>query len=187
MFGLKKMGKKKNNKSQTSSFTIGIIIAVILIMLISMMLGHTLFLYEKPKNALVEKTETTLSESIFYITAKKRIFAEVIVYNTTDTKERYLGFTTDPWMNFGRMPYEAKATREININNNNNKTTRYIIKAYGAGIQDNIKITPNRFILDPEENISISIQYIGNEIGNFEGEVDVILQIPKYKLIEKMI
>lgn len=111
--------------------------------------------------------------------------AEVSILQPTQEKMN-IGVAVDPWsLNFGIIP-EGKnfGSKSVDIGNLENKDSKVIFKIYG-NITPFVNFTKNNFILHSNESTTIEIQFHTDlaAVGNYSGEIDVIIQKPKYNFI----
>lgn len=93
-----------------------------------------------------------------------------------------LGFATESWsINFGSVPAKGSyATRTVDISNSNEFDVEIIMKAYG-NISDMVIFRENNIVLEPGEKKSVGIVLESKEdIGNYSGEIDIMIKKPIY-------
>jgi hypothetical protein len=75
-------------------------------------------------------------------------------------------------------------TRFINLANFKEKDAKISFKVYG-NISPFVKFNKNDFILHPNENLTVEVSFHaeGVKIGNYSGEIDVVVQRPKYDFL----
>lgn len=97
-----------------------------------------------------------------------------------------IGVVVDPWnLNFGIIPVGKNfGTRFIDLENPTDKDVKINFKVYG-NISPFVNFTKNDFILHKKEKITIEVKFYAEQakIGNYSGEIDVIIQKPKYDFI----
>lgn len=97
-----------------------------------------------------------------------------------------LGIVTDPWnIKFGIIPGNGSyAKRYVSINSNDGYS-KIKLKAYG-NITPLLNFSKNDFNLNGNESIAVEINLYTNsaEFGNYSGEIDVIIKIPKNELLK---
>jgi hypothetical protein len=134
---------------------------------------------------------------MFFIQTSKKIPASKLEFETKDflifSEEitRYpskmevlenltkIGVSTDvDKIDFGRIAKGMKVRKLINVYNKNPFKVKVYIKPYG-NISYVINTTEN-FILNSFEGRNVTIEAIGKEVGNFSGEISVIVRKPKF-------
>ena len=97
-----------------------------------------------------------------------------------------LGFVVDNWnLNFGSVPFNGSyVTRNVQIRNSKESDVEIIMKAYG-NITPLVSFEENNILLKPDENVSVNIllQSKDYEIGNYTGQIDVIIKKPIYNFL----
>jgi len=157
---------------------IALIIALLLLLLL---LGKP-----QPTEFVTNKTFTTYSDLFFNYEISKYP-SRVEIAKAEPAKEKItIGLTVDPWnLDFGIIP-EGKnfGTRFINLANLKEKDAKISFKVYG-NISPFVKFNKNNFILHPNENLTVEVSFHaeGAKIGNYSGEIDVIVQRPKYDFL----
>ena len=63
------------------------------------------------------------------------------------------------------------------------KDAKVILRAYG-NVSEYVGFSKNNFVLHPEDNVTVKINFhpdvSDDTIGNYTGEIDRIIKIPKY-------
>ena len=158
---------------------IALIVALILLLLL-------LEYKPQPTEFVTNKTFTTYSDLFFNYEISKYP-SRVEIAKAELAKEKItIGLTVDPWnLDFGMIP-EGKnfGTRFINLANLKEKDAKISFKVYG-NISPFVKFNKNDFILHPNENLTVEVSFHaeGAKIGNYSGEIDVIVQRPKYDFL----
>ncbi|MEM5829352.1 MAG: hypothetical protein QW040_00065 [Candidatus Aenigmatarchaeota archaeon] len=97
-----------------------------------------------------------------------------------------LGVVVDPWnLNFGIVPAGKNfVTRFVDLTNLKEKDAKIMVRVYG-NISPFVNFTKNNFILKPNENAMIEVKFYAEkaEIGNYSGEIDVVVQRPRYDFL----
>jgi hypothetical protein len=183
------MKMKKNNKNKKTNKKEKTIIYTIILTTLAIAIILIVFIIKGPIPTHTQELESTEKiehyDSLLYDIAVKRYLSNAIVYNTSD-EGVYLGITVDRWTNFGHMPQNAKTKRTIEIKNTYDKKIKYEIIAIGE-VKPFIDSIPQKMTLKPNQEISANVIFDGKEIGNYTGEVNVILKIPKYKFLNWLI
>jgi hypothetical protein len=153
-----------------------------------MMIFLVLFLKYRPSSVeLVEnRTFVTYSDLFFSYEITKYPSSVEIVEAKPAQEKLTIGLTVDPWnLNFGIIP-EGKnfGTRFISLSNLKEKDAKVSFKVYG-NISPFVKFSNNNFLLHPNESLTIKVNFYaeGAKIGNYSGEIDVIVQRPKYDFL----
>jgi hypothetical protein len=133
----------------------------------------------EPAEFVNNKTVGSFS-TIFFDYEIFRYPSNVEIKRVDTTKENItLGFATEPWnINFGAIPGNGTfVQRNIVLSNPKSKDFRVILKAYG-NVSGMISFSKNDFVLKPNEkaSIDISLNSSNMELGNYSGEIDVIVQ-----------
>lgn len=134
------------------------------------------------KNVTIEKVS-----GIFYNYEITKYPSYGKIYSLEANKNITLGVVTDPFnLAFGEIPVGGHyVKRAINLKNNFNKTVKVEIKVYG-NVSKIVEISERKFILNPFEEKQIPVYFLTNRTspGFFNGEIDVIVKVPKYKFFE---
>jgi hypothetical protein len=97
-----------------------------------------------------------------------------------------LGFVTDPWnLKFGIVPGNGSYIRRyINIKNSNEKYDKIKLKVFG-NISPLVNFSRNEFVLNENESavIEVRLKTDSAEYGNYSGEIDLIVKVPKYDFL----
>ena len=97
-----------------------------------------------------------------------------------------LGIATDPWnLNFGTIPGNGSyVSRYISVTNLKEKYNKIKLKPYG-NITNLLNFSKSDFSLNENESIAVGITLNtgSTEIGNYSGEIDVIIKVPKYDFL----
>jgi len=95
---------------------------------------------------------------------------------TINNKTHIIGFNADTdGIHFGVLSKSSTGKRVVHINNTYDTEVIVVIKKYGE-LKDLVLITPNNFILQPNEkkDVEFSIQVPENmSVGNYTGFVKV--------------
>jgi len=137
-----------------------------------------------PTELTSEKTITNYSNLFFdYKIIRYPTSAEIV----SSTEENInLGIVTDPWnIKFGVIPGNGSSVRRyINVNNNGN-FGKIKLRTYG-NITPLVNFSKNDFTLNGNESAAIEVNLFTEsvEFGNYSGEIDVIVKVPKYDLLK---
>ncbi|MEM5879268.1 MAG: hypothetical protein QXK48_03925 [Candidatus Aenigmatarchaeota archaeon] len=139
-----------------------------------------------PKEFVTNRTFETRSD-FFFNYEIIRYPSSVSVSSTGPTEEKLkIGVVVDPWnLNFGIIPVGKNfGTRFIDLENPTDKDVKINFKVYG-NISPFVNFTKNDFILHKKEKITIEVKFYAEQakIGNYSGEIDVIIQKPKYDFL----
>jgi len=140
----------------------------------------------EPKGFVANRTFETHSD-LFFNYEIIRYPSRVEVSEVISSQEKLtLGVVVDPWnLNFGIIPAGKNfATRFIDLANLREKDAKVSFKVYG-NISPLVNFTKNDFILKPNESATIEVKFYAEsaKIGNYSGEIDVIVQRPKYEFL----
>jgi hypothetical protein len=99
-----------------------------------------------------------------------------------------LGFVTDPWnLNFGIVPGNGSyVKRFISVTNLKEKYNKIKLKTYG-NITLLVNFSKNDFVLNESAAIEVNLYTDTAEFGNYSGEIDVIIKVPKYDLLKVLL
>jgi len=107
--------------------------------------------------------------------------------NVTGEKKGYgINIDTDA-IHFGKLPLGAGSTRHMNITNYHDFSTFFYIKVEDNLLSKIVSISPNYFVLKPNENKLINIAVSvpkDSKPGNYEGKLDVMIRVPFFRAKE---
>jgi len=157
-------------------------IAVVIFLLFIFLISYK----PEPKEFVTNRTFLSYSDLLFNYEVSKYP-SSVQVSSVKPTQEKItLGVVTDPWnLNFGIIPAGNNSVKRlIDLVNKKGKDAKVNLKAYGS-ISPFVIFSKNNFFLHPKENISVGIDFYAAsaKIGNYSGEIDVIVQRPKYDFL----
>jgi len=139
--------------------------------------------YQEPVREFVTNKTVEVNSGLFFTYEATRYPSNV---NITEPIEGNItiGVVVDPWnLNFGMIPTGGNFGKRILIlTNQQEKDVRVSLKAYG-NIKPMVEFEKNDFILGKSKNTTIDIilRTTGKtEIGDYTGEIDVSIKIPKY-------
>jgi hypothetical protein len=136
-----------------------------------------------PKEFVKEKNITDYSNAFFYY--------KIIRYPTNieiiqPQENVNLGIATDPWnLNFGSIPGNGSyVKRYVSVTNLNEKYNKIRLKPYG-NITSLLNFSKNDFTMNENESTVVEVTLNTNnaEIGNYSGEIDAIIKVPKYDFL----
>jgi len=136
----------------------------------------------EPENITSEKTTSNYSNLLFdYIIIRYPTNVEIFSYNENSS----IGIATDPWnLNFGVIPGNGSFVRRyIGISNSKEKYNKIYIKSYG-NITPFLNFSKNYFRIKENESTAIEVGLYTDsaDFGNYSGEIDVIIKLPRYDL-----
>ena len=139
----------------------------------------------EPTELANEKTITNYSNLFFdYKIIRYPTSAEIVPVTEENIN---LGVVTDPWnIKFGVIPGNGSSVRRyINIKNTNGNFSKIKLKTYG-NITPLVNFSKNDFILNGNESAVIEVNLYSEsaDVGNYSGEIDVIVKAPKYDLFK---
>lgn len=82
-------------------------------------------------------------------------------------------------LNFGVAPINSSVRKFINLGNSEQLPIKVHILSYGEMAQ-NINAPQKDFIMESGEEKEIEVAYNCTQIGEFKGEVDVLIRVPRY-------
>lgn len=98
-----------------------------------------------------------------------------------------VGIVTDPWnLKFGDIPGNGSyVKRYVNVKSFEEKYNIIKLKAYG-NITPLVNFSKNDFVLGENESYAIEVNLYTNlfKIGSYNGEIDVIIKVPKYEFLK---
>jgi len=159
----------------------------LIVLLVAIIFLFFLFEYKpQPTEFVTNRTFITYSDLFFNYEITKYP-SRVEVVKAEPVKEKItIGLSVDPWnLDFGIIP-EGKnfGTRFINLANFKQKDAKISFKVYG-NISPFVKFGKNDLILRANENLTVEVSFHaeGAKIGNYSGEIDVVVQRPKYDFL----
>jgi hypothetical protein len=140
-----------------------------------------------PREFVTNRTSETFESFLIKYEITKYPTSVNIVY---PEKNISVGLIGDPWnLNFGRVPAGKIITgirRFILLTNNAKENVKIKFKVYG-NISPLVSFSKNDFILKPNQNLTIDVILHVSEnvpVGNYSGEIDVIILKPKYNFVK---
>ncbi|MEM5773289.1 MAG: hypothetical protein QXL86_03680 [Candidatus Aenigmatarchaeota archaeon] len=160
-----------------------------LALIILLLLGVLILLANLPyqPKGFVENMTFEKHSDLFFNYEIIRYPSSVEVSPVRPDQERLkLGVVVDPWnLNFGIVPIGNNfVTRFIEISNPKEKSAKIVFKVYG-NISPFVNFTRNDFIIRPNESVTIEAKFYAEKakIGNYTGEIDIVIQRPKYEFL----
>ncbi|MCK4968663.1 MAG: hypothetical protein KAS12_06410 [Candidatus Aenigmarchaeota archaeon] len=177
----KKHNKKNNETKKTKTYLIGLLLLVFLILVLDI----TFMSYSNP-DSFVENHTTEYEDTIFFTYEVNRYPTSVEISNITD-KNISIGFALDPnGIDFGMVPTGGNAgKRFITLENTKKDDAKIILEAYG-NISSMVHFDDNEFYLITGnlKDIEIALETKNDtHIGNYEGEIDIVVKRSKYEFI----
>jgi hypothetical protein len=97
-----------------------------------------------------------------------------------------IGVVVDPWnLNFGIIPQGNNyGTRFVDLGNMKENDAKVSFKIYGT-IAPFVTFSKNNFMLHSKENTTVQLNFNAStaQIGNYTGQIDVVVQRPKYDFV----
>ncbi len=167
------------------------IVGIVVISLLIISLGLVYWIISdhisEPK-IYVNKEKRSLTKSTFFIRDIVRFPAKANV-TPSNASDKILRVGIDSGtdiLNFGRIYANMPVRKFVDIRNNEDRDVKICIKKYGS-IAPYINSSADSFIMKSNEYRKIQISFTGKEIGYYEGEVDVIIKKPRYKIITPLL
>lgn len=139
----------------------------------------------KPKEFVNDKAVLNYSNALFDYKIMR--YPTSIEIGSPEDGNVNLGFVTDPWnLKFGVIPGNGSYVRRyVNIKNSKEKYSLINLEAYG-NISSMINFSKNNFVLNENESAAVEIDLYTNssEPGNYSGEIDIIIKVPKYDFLD---
>ena len=181
----------EKNKNRKRAFKVLLILILFLIILIFSSIILYLYYFEKNRTPerIVDKLKFEREEGNLFI---KEVVRYPAMGNVTsfvsENNTIKLGVTTQTdELNFGVVPENLTVRKFINLKNNKKGSVKICIISYG-NIKDFIKVKDgNDIILKGNETKEVEILFNATKIGNYKGEIDVIIRKPKYWVLEKFL
>jgi hypothetical protein len=141
----------------------------------------------EPKEFVNDKVILNYTNLLFnYKIIRYPTSAEIVPFTE---KNINIGFVTDPWnLKFGNTPGNGSyITRYIAITNLKEKYNKIKLKAYG-NITPLVNFSKNNFVLNENESVAIEVNFNTDSaaLGNYTGEIDIIIKVPKYDFLKTL-
>lgn len=180
--------KNKNNKKIYYA-VIAAIIAIILLLILSSSITAYLFFPQAP-GALATKQALANDENMLFSYEINRYPANAEISNASG-ENITMGFALDPGnINFGIVPRGGNiGKRFITLDNTADEPSKITLVAYG-NIAPMVKFSENDFLLwkgAPKPVEIILETENGTALGNYTGEIDIIVKKPKYSIAAKLL
>ncbi len=172
--------------SKCIKITLITIVAIIILILFSEIYGN----YNPPNSYVLNETRERVANYPF---GKNLFFDEYVIRYPLNVSvvsfgngKVPLGISTDTdKLDFGILPLNFSERKKINIRNPTNKNVELRMYSFG-NITKLLKYT-KRIVVAPRQTKEITIKLNATEIGNYTGELDVLIRYPKNKLFEGLI
>jgi hypothetical protein len=140
-----------------------------------------------PKEFTTEMEFKTYS-SLLYNYEVTRYPSGIEVTDVEPGQERLgIGVVVDTWnLKFGSIPVGGSSSRYIELVNLGQRDAKVLFRAYG-NISSYVGFSENNFILHPQDNVTVKIIFRPGDnpgtVGNYTGEIDKIVKMPKYDFL----
>jgi len=140
---------------------------------------------DEPKEFTKEKIASDYSNLLFnYKVIRYPTGAEIV---NTATENIDVGVVTDPWnLKFGTIPgNNSYVKRYVGVTNLKEKYNKVKLKVYG-NITPLVNFSKNDFVLDENESTVVEVNFHTDsaEFGNYTGEIDLVIKVPKYDFLK---
>lgn len=144
--------------------------------------------YSEPKKFVENMTYEKTSDLLFtYEITRYPSKVEIIPF---EEKNITVGLVADPWnLNFGVIPLGGYGRRQIQISNFEDYKVRVYFKVYGQ-IKPLIKFSKDNFILSPKQSETVIVFLNTSKdirVGNYSGQIDVIVKKPNFDFLYNLI
>ncbi|MFH8120342.1 MAG: hypothetical protein QXS37_06075 [Candidatus Aenigmatarchaeota archaeon] len=143
--------------------------------------------YSEPKS-LVENMSFQKSSNFFFTfeVTSYPSKVEIIPFEQNIT----VGLVADPWnLNFGIIPLPGYGRRQVVVSNFEKSRVRVYFKVYGE-IKPFVRFSKENFILYPNQSETI-IAFLNtskaSRVGNYSGQIDVIVKKPNFAFLESLV
>jgi|GEM_PF-669811 len=186
---LEKIKNSDKSDKKVHSAVFAAILGAAVILLVFGGVAAMLFSPQAPK-MLVNNQTLVIDENALFTYEINRYPSGVQISNVTE-KNITIGFALTPGsINFGVVPTGGNAgKRFITLQNTAVKPSKITLKAYG-NIAPMVKFSDNNFLLskDAPKPIEIILETKnGTLLGNYSGEIDIIVKKPKYSFAAKLL
>ncbi len=106
-----------------------------------------------------------------------------------DSSEKIIKVGVDPGttaLNFGRVFPDMPVRKYIELKNSEKYKVRVCVRKYGS-ISPYLNSSLDSFILEPGEEKSVMVSFVGKDLGHFGGEVDVVIRRLRYNEMAPLI
>lgn len=179
---------KEHGKSVSVKPLIIAVSAIAFIALVYVLL--TAFQMPSAPRQFVENHTVAYEESIFFTYEINRYSTKVEISNLTGSNLS-IGFSLEPWnLNFGMVPTGGNAgKRFMTLKNTADDEAKIILVAYGS-ISSLVSFSDNNFILPSGAVKQVDIVLETKKdtsLGNYSGEIDLIVKRPKFSLVRRLL
>ena len=185
------MSDKTNHKSgrKNHKLIFAIILVAAFLFIMSGSIYAFLFPEYRPQTFVKNQTLDTDENSLFTYEIN-RYPTSVQISNVTE-KNITIGFALDPGsINFGIVPTGGNSgKRFITLQNIADNPSKIMLYAYG-NISEMVVFNDNNFLLSKESPKSIEIilqTENGTKLGNYSGEIDIIVKKPKNSFAARLV
>lgn len=156
---------------------------LLVLICVSFFLYTQIFYSVKPKKFVKNYTSEDRKTLFFvYKITRYPTFGNVTELKI-ENKTISIGVATEPTqLNFGLIPANFTVRKIITIKNYENVPVKVKMKVFGD-IKDFISFSRNDFILLPNEETKIYITFNATKLGNYTGEIDVIVKKPRSTIL----
>ena len=162
------------------------IVVVAIVLIIFFFLIETVGPSE-PKDLVNDTVILNYSNLLFnYKVIRYPTSAEIVPFSE---KNINIGFVGDPWdLKFGTVPGNGSyITRYVSIKNSNESYNKIELKPYG-NISTLVNFSNNNFVLNPNESVAVEVKFNTDSAayGNYTGEIDIVIKVPKYGFLKAL-
>jgi hypothetical protein len=163
-----------------TSITLVLVLGGLIVFLLNYMLNYI----PRPTDFVTDMQFNAYS-NLFYTYEVVRYPTDVeVTANEPDQDRLGVGVVVDSWnLKFGSIPVGGSSTRFMELANLGQEDAKVILRAYG-NVSRYVGFSRNNFILYPKDNVTIRIIFHpdpdADTTGNYTGEIDRIIKIPKY-------
>jgi hypothetical protein len=173
---------RKNSSKRKDFYKVNVAIIILVVALAAVIVWQGI----PAKREFVQNETFERTSDLFYDYETTRYPSNVEIISTNDLNIT-IGIVTDQWnLNFGIIPNGGShATRHLNVSNMEGKPVKASFATYGA-IKSLISFSSNGVMLNPGDSVSFDIflNTTGKTApGNYSGEIDMVIQKPKYNFV----
>jgi hypothetical protein len=161
-------------------------VIIIILIIIGFLTISSPYYYRAEPTEFVKDRQYEVDEGLFYTYEITRYQSDVEITDLL-TENISIGVTVDPInLNFGKIPIGGSyGTRFLDLVNLQEQRAKVMIKAFG-NTSSMVTFSHNNFVLDGLKNLTVEITLTTTnttKIGNYTGEIDVIIIRPKYDFL----
>jgi len=158
-------------------------IQIIFMFVVVVILAAVLFSVNRGTTGLVTNRTFVTYSDLFYDYEVTRYPSSVTIISPMESSVNpMIGFSIESWsLSFGMIPGNgSSAKRIVNLTNTRDKDVKITLRAYGE-IAPLLNFSSSDLTLKPNEKTTVDIVFHTYEVppGNYTGEVQVVVQIPK--------